>query len=264
VKAVDTHAHIFTAALKSVAGARYVPAYDALLRDWLALQDASGVTHGVLVQPSFLGTDNSFLLAALDAHRQRLRGTVVVDPSLSAPEIAQWDSRGVRGIRLNVLHRQDMPDFSAAEWAALFSRVADRGWHVEVHASAEQMSAALHTLSACPASLVFDHFGLPDPELGTACPNVRALLRLAESRPTYVKLSAPYRLDGGDAVQYAQFWLAHLGAERLMWGSDWPWTNHERAVGYPGCVANLFHWVPEAADRRLILWDTPNALFRFF
>jgi predicted TIM-barrel fold metal-dependent hydrolase len=263
VNAVDTHAHAFTAALKPIAGARYVPAYDARLEDLLALQDASGVTHGVLVQPSFLGTDNSFLLAALDAHSRRLRGTAVADPSLSAHEIAQWDARGVRGIRLNVLHRQDMPDFSAPEWAALFARVADRGWHVEVHASAEQMSTALRTLAACPASLVFDHFGLPDPHLGTACPNVRALLRLAESRPVYVKLSAPYRLGGGDAVQYAQFWLAHLGAPRLLWGSDWPWTNFERSTGYAECVANLLHWVPEAADRRLILWDTPNALFRF-
>jgi predicted TIM-barrel fold metal-dependent hydrolase len=264
VKSVDTHAHVFTTALKPVAGARYVPGYSALPGDWLALQDASGVTHGVLVQPSFLGTDNAYLLAALEEHPQRLRGVVVADPSLAAPEVSRWDARGVRGIRLNVLHRKDMPDYSAPEWSALFSRVADHGWHVEVHASMEQMSAVLRALSACPASLVFDHFGLPDPELGTACPNVRALLRLAEARPVYVKLSAPYRLGGGDAMQYAQFWLARLGADRLMWGSDWPWTNHERAADYPGCIANLFHWVPEAADRRLILWDTPNALFRFF
>jgi predicted TIM-barrel fold metal-dependent hydrolase len=263
VNAVDTHAHVFVRALKPVPGARYEPGYDAPLEVWFALQDATGVTHGVLVQPSFLGTDNSYLLAALDAHPNRLRGSVVVDPSLTAREIAQWDARGVRGIRLNVLHQKDMPDYSAPEWAGLFARIAERGWHVEVHASGEQMSLAIGSLASCPAPLVFDHFALPDPEPGTDCPNLQSLVRLAERRPVYVKLSAPYRLGGGDALQYARFWLAHLGAERLVWGSDWPWTNFEHARSYADFVADLFRWVPEAADRQLILWDTPNGLFRF-
>ena len=231
MNAVDSHAHIFDRSLKPVAGARYVPGYEARLEDWFALQEASGVTHGVLVQPSFLGTDNSLLLSALDACPQRLRGTVVADPSLTAQQVAQWEARGVRGIRLNVLHREDMPDFSA--------------------------------LAACPAPLVFDHFGCPDPKQGAACPNVESLLRLFERRVVYVKLSAPYRLGRGDALQYAQFWLARLGAGRLLWGSDWPWTNHERASTYADCVAALRRWVPESADRRKILWDTPNGLFRF-
>ena len=263
MNAVDTHAHVFDRALKPVAGARYVPDYDARIEDWLSLQDDSGISHGVLVQPSFLGTDNTFLLAALDAYPKRLRGTVVAEPSLSAQQIAQWDARGVRGIRLNVLHRGDMPDFSAPDWAGLFRRIAPHGWHVEVHASAQQMTSAIATLASCPATLVFDHFALPDAKLGADCPNAQSLVRLAERRPVYVKLSAPYRLGGGDALQYAQFWFAHLGAGRLMWGSDWPWTNFESATGYAHCVADLFRWIPEAADRRVILWDTPNGLFRF-
>ena len=231
MNAVDSHAHIFDRTLTPVAGARYVPGYDARLEDWFALQEASGVTHGVLVQPSFLGTDNSMLLSALDAYPQRLRGTVVADPSLTAQQVAQWAARGVRGIRLSVLHREDMPEFSA--------------------------------LAACPAPLVVDHCGCPDPKQGVACPNVESLLRLAERRVVYVKLSAPYRLGRGDALQYAQFWLARLGAGRLLWGSDWPWTNHERATSYADCVAALHRWVPESADRTKILWDTPNGLFRF-
>lgn len=263
MNAVDTHAHVFSRALNPVAGARYVPAYDAALGEWLALQDASGITHGVLIQPSFLGTDNDFLLAALDAHPGRLRGTVVVEPSLTSRQVSEWDARGVRGIRLNIVKRPEVPDYSAPEWSGLFSRIADRGWHVEVHASAEQLSSAIASLAACPAALVFDHFALPDPEQGVACANVRSLLRLAEARQVFVKLSAPYRLEGGDALQYAGFWLANLGAKRLVWGSDWPWTNFERAASYAKCVADIFTWIPEAADRRMILWDTPNGLFRF-
>ena len=263
MNAVDSHAHIFDRSLTPAAGARYVPGYDARLEDWFALQENSGVTHGVLVQPSFLGTDNSMLLSALDACPQRLRGTVVADPSLTAQKVAQWAARGVRGIRLNVLHREDMPDFSAPDWAGLFRRIAPHGWHVEVHASGQQMASAIAALAACPAPLVFDHFACPDSKQGAACPNVESLLRLSERRVVYVKLSAPYRLGRGDALQYAQFWLARLGAGRLLWGSDWPWTNHERATSYADCVAALHRWVPESADRTKILWDTPNGLFRF-
>lgn len=263
MNAVDSHAHVFARNLKPVPDARYVPDYDATVDDWIALQNANGVTHGVLVQPSFLGTDNAFLLAALGAHPRRLRGVVVAGITLTAQAIAAWDALGVRGIRLNVVGLRDLPDFAAADWKALFARIADRAWHVEVHASGNQMAKVLGALAGCPAALVFDHFGLPDPERGVACPNTATIARLAEQQLVYVKLSAPYRLNGGDAAQYARFWLAQLGAERLLWGSDWPWTNFERAADYAGCVGALSAWIPEAADRRRILWDTPRALFRF-
>lgn len=49
-----------------LAGARrYAPSYDATLPAYLAQLDAHGLSHGVLIQPSFLGVDNSYLLAAL-------------------------------------------------------------------------------------------------------------------------------------------------------------------------------------------------------
>src|SRR4051794_20828392 len=100
---VDTHAHIFSAAGPFVPGARYRPDYEASIGQWFALWRETGVTHGVLVQPSFLGTNNSQLLAALESRRDILRGVVVIDPSVRKSQLELWQQLGVRGARLNLL-----------------------------------------------------------------------------------------------------------------------------------------------------------------
>ncbi|QRG26799.1 amidohydrolase family protein [Halomonas binhaiensis] len=79
---VDTHAHVFRADLPLAPGRRYSPDYDASVDSFLGHLNLHGVSHGVLVQPSFLGTDNSFMVAALRQHPSRLRGIAVVDPEI--------------------------------------------------------------------------------------------------------------------------------------------------------------------------------------
>src|SRR5258708_22274183 len=68
---VDTHAHVFERGLPMPDARRYAPDEDALLGTYLHHLDTHGMAHGVLVQPSFLGTDNSYLLQALRAQPQR-------------------------------------------------------------------------------------------------------------------------------------------------------------------------------------------------
>ncbi|MEM5300204.1 hypothetical protein VSR82_39225 [Burkholderia sp. JPY481] len=50
-----------------------MPDYDATLDAYLAQLDTHGVSHGVLVQPSFLGTDCSYMLDAPRPARRRWR-----------------------------------------------------------------------------------------------------------------------------------------------------------------------------------------------
>ncbi len=62
---IDTHAHVFARGLPMADVRRYTPAYDVTVEEYLARLDAHGMSHGVLVQPSFLGSDNSYLLQAI-------------------------------------------------------------------------------------------------------------------------------------------------------------------------------------------------------
>ena len=82
---VDTHAHVFERGLPMPDVRRYAPDADASLATYLQHLDTHGLAYGVLVQPSFLGTDNSHLLQALRAAPARLRGVAVVDPAIDAP-----------------------------------------------------------------------------------------------------------------------------------------------------------------------------------
>src|SRR5512140_3032436 len=100
--AVDCHAHVFSATAAAVADARYRPSYAATLPDWQARWRTAGITHGVIVQPSFYGTDNGEALAAVAALPDRLRGVVVLDEGTTLPSLEALSRRGARALRLNL------------------------------------------------------------------------------------------------------------------------------------------------------------------
>ena len=62
---------------------RYAPDYNATPTDYLKMLDANGMSHGILIQPSFLGTDNSYMIGALREHPRRLRGIAMVEPTVA-------------------------------------------------------------------------------------------------------------------------------------------------------------------------------------
>ena len=280
ITAVDCHAHVFERGLPMASRRRHTPDYDALLGDYLALLDAHHISHGVLVQPSFLGTDNSHFVDALRQHPGRLRGVAVVDTDITDAELAALDAAGVVGTRLNLVGLQ-WPDLASPGWLHLLARLRELKWHLEVHRDAADLAPLLEALLPSGCALVVDHFGRPKPGLGRDDPAFKALLRTAETGRVWVKLSAAYRhaIEAGlptsarnaasahhDAEQArltASALLGAFGPERLVWGSDWPHTQHQDLVDFSRSRALLDEWVPDALQRGRILVDTPAALFRF-
>jgi predicted TIM-barrel fold metal-dependent hydrolase len=260
---IDTHAHVFRRDLPMAADRRYTPAQDAPLDRYLAVLDRHGVSWGVLVQPSFLGTDNRFLLRSLKKAAGRIKGIAVVDPAAGRQtlKILQWV--GITGIRLNLFGLPTLPDLAGDDWRRLHGELVERNWQVQVHVEGARLPTLLPSLLDTGVRIVVDHFGRPDPAQGTRCPGFQALLRAAETGRVWVKLSAPYRLGGGDAFAYAAALLAAFGPERLLWGSDWPWTQHEDGMAYAYTLEWLAQWIPDEAVRRQILWETPARLFGF-
>ncbi|SSW72691.1 amidohydrolase family protein [Achromobacter agilis] len=265
--AVDTHAHVFRQGLALATTRRHTPDYDATLASYLALLDAHGLSHGVLVQPSFLGTDNSHLAEALRAAPGRLRGVAVVAPGIDPAQLQALARAGVVGIRLNLIGLP-VPDLRLPRWRALLDRVNALGWHVEVHLPAARLPEILPALLAAACRVVVDHFGRPDPALGVSDPGFQYLLRQASSGRVWVKLSAPYRnwqtpacaASGRIAAQ--QLLDAYTPA-RLMWGSDWPHTEHRHLASYPAATQWLDAWIDDPEHRRILLADTPLQLFQF-
>lgn len=257
---VDCHAHVFTRTLPRVPDARYAPTHDATVAEYLRLLDAHGLASGVLVQPSFLGTDNSYLLRGVATAPDRLRAIAVVAPDVAAKELDRLAAAGVVGIRLNLIGRADVSLDTIAP-PALLREVAQRGWQVEVQADGPHWPGLLPQLIAAGARIVIDHFGRPARALGPACAGFQELLKRAREADIWVKLSAPYRFSAHHAGRCAALLAEAFGPDRLVWGSDWPWTQHPEIADYSATLAWLADWIPDAAMRRRILCDNPRALF---
>ncbi len=261
-RAVDCHAHVFSSTAPAIAGARYRPGYAARLDDWQSAWTGCGITHGVVVQVSFFGVDNRELLEAIARDPAHLRGVAIVDCDADARQLRALDAGGVRALRLNLSGATDFTQYRGARWRALFERAAALGWHVEVLADAGHVAAIAAAMAAHPLPVVFDHFGNPGADADTRERSFEAIANLAARKPVWCKLSAPYRLAGADPGALAARWLEIVGPDRLVWGSDWPWTRHEAGRDYAALHANVGRWVgvePAAA----VVWDNAARLYRF-
>lgn len=265
---IDGHAHVFSRELDLTAARRYSPDYDATLAMYQHELHTHGLSHGVLVQPSFLGTDNRYLLDALRQAPDQLRGVVVVDRDISRDALEEMDRLGVVGIRLNLMGKA-LPDFSAPPWQTLFRHIAELDWHVELHRPVADMPALVRALMPSGVKIVLDHFGRPDARLGLDQPGFQETLALAQGGQLWMKVSGIYRLEGDDRQNLAfaraalPLLMHSFGEERLVWGSDWPHTQHEKRVSYGSVVEQLQALgCPEKAMRALLV-EAPQMLFDF-
>jgi len=255
---IDTHFHVFNAGL-AVDGARYVPQYSAQLSEWMKHARHVGVTRGVWVQPSFLGTDNSLMTDALEAHPDKLRGIAVVSPEAGIEHLERLHQSGVRGIRLNLSGvSHDIPEWARADhiWAAIHGLK----WHLEVHTDQGKLP---HVLRQIPSdvSLVVDHMAKPL-KASASDPTLLALKKRARVAPVYVKLSGAYRLGDVDSGRLAALLLRDMGPSALLWGSDWPCTNHEQFAHFETLIAQAHDWIDGQAFEQVMVHN-PSQLYGF-
>jgi len=281
--ACDCHVHVVgnPARYPMAAGRFYTPP-EASPQALLDLQRALGLERVVLIQPSFYGADNAFML---DALRQlglgRARAVAVVDEATPDTALMAMRAAGVRGIRINLetagLHD---PAVAHERLLAAIARCRPLGWHIQLYTKPTIIAALQDELAASPVPIVFDHFAGADAALGVAQTGFDAVLALVRSGKAYVKLSAPYRESAKgppyDDIGPLAAALAAANPARLLWGSDWPHPDGARVPGRAatdiapflaiddGLVLNLLpRWIPDSGARRMILADNPKQLYGF-
>ncbi|RZO09422.1 hypothetical protein EKG40_08180 [Pseudomonas moorei] len=265
---IDSHAHVFNRELNLVSSRRYTPGYDATLGLYQNQLQAHGLSHGVLVQPSFLGTDNSYLLASLRQAPSQLRGVVVVEPAISRETLNDMARLGVVGVRLNLMGKA-LPDFREGAWKDFFGHIAELDWHVELHRQVEDLPGLIRQLMPFGIKLVIDHFGRPDARLGVDQSGFCAMLELGLSGQVWMKVSGIYRLGGAPQqnIEFARMALPLLeqsfGIHRLVWGSDWPHTQHEGNIGFSTVIEQLHALECSTTLIHSLLVQAPRMLFGF-
>jgi predicted TIM-barrel fold metal-dependent hydrolase len=236
----DCHAHVYET-LAAVDGARYVPARPAPLRDWLTQLEHRGISGGVIVQVSFLGADNSQLCAALSQlDPARFAGVGVLPLDAGDAAFDRLAACGIRGIRWNLVRGAEIPDLGAPATRAFLHRLRARGMHLEMHLEGPRLAPLLPALTDLGIDVVIDHFGLPSDPTPKDDPMLRAVRQLQDRQALFFKFSAHYRVPF-DVAPHARDLLEMLDADHVVWGSDWPHTQHETRTDYARVWAHAPH-----------------------
>ena len=270
--ACDCHAHICgpQATYGYIPERIYTPP-DALLPPYRHLLKALGCERAVLVQPSFHGTDNRAMVAALREAGGAFRGVAVLADDASERDIAALHEAGVRGARLNIVDvKSGKGELPLDRITRLAERIQPFGWHIEFLMHVDEFPELDRMLARLPVACVFGHLGYVRADKGIDTPGFQALLRLLRAGLAWVKLTGPYRISTGplphaDTNPFAHA-LVETAPDRLVWGSDWPHVKTEWTIPMPndGALADLLEaWVPDASVRRRVLVDNPARLYGF-
>jgi predicted TIM-barrel fold metal-dependent hydrolase len=258
--------HIYDSRFPIAPTATLRPA-DATPDDYRLLQKRIGTSRNVVVTPSTYGVDNSCTLDAMAKIGASARGVAVVDTNVSDAELKRLNSLGIRGIRFNLVQSGAT---TIAMVEPLSKRVADLGWHVQIHMLGDKIVEAQSLLRRLPSPIVFDHLArIPQPA-GVDHPAFALVLELVDKGRTWIKLSGAYQDTKIGPPSYADTSkvaaaFAKAAPERMVWGSDWPHPT-EKANAKPD-DAILFDlladWAPNETVRDRILVDNPVALYGF-
>lgn len=214
------------------------PSTDAplLLRE----MDANNIGYAAVSTPSTMGWNNEVTMTAVADDPGRLVGIVRVD--LSRPDhpttLGPLLDRGAVGLRVTTFHDTDDSTLQSAELDQAMAALVPYSAFAEFHCRAEQIPQIGKLASRHPdLTVVIDHLGRPDPSRGAGAEPFTSFLALA-TIPNIVAKSpslSHFSLDGApyaDLVPFLRATLDSWGADRVMWGSDWPGSAEKHSYAH--------------------------------
>jgi len=152
----DSHFHIIDPRFPLTPNKGYLP-QPFTVPDYLDRMAPLDLAGGAVVSASFQGSDQSYLLDALDRLGPRFVGVTQVPASVTDHDVMKLHANGVRAVRFN-LYRGGSE--SVEQLGRLASRVHDlAGWHVELYADSKDLPHLEPRLAALPR-IVIDHLGM--------------------------------------------------------------------------------------------------------
>lgn len=237
---VDTHVHVVAADREryplrptgvSLDWFREVP---VTVEDFLKLMTAAGVDRAVLVQPmSAYGFDNRYVIDSARTHSDRLASVVIVDAADDpAGPLRAMADEGVSGVRLFAIGNATLSRLDDANVLRLWEAAADLRFPVVVTILSNQLPELRAMLERFPeVSVALDHCGFPDLSGGPPYAKAADLFALATQPNVSLKVSC-HLLEQAEATgeprDLVDRLAAAFGADRLLWGSDYPQT-HDRS-----------------------------------
>jgi len=281
---VDAHHHLWDLSVRDqpwLAHPELAPLRRSFtLGDLQPIADAEGVTSTVLIQTVIDAAETPEMLAIAAA--SELVAGVVGWVDLAAPEVAGAiaalrDLPGaafLAGIRHPVLVEPDPAWLARPEVLRGLAAVAAAGLGFDLVVTVQQLPAAVAAAAAVPQlTFVLDHLGNPDVVWPVDEQWAASVRELAALPNTACKLSgilgvpAPGGLADDPAPSvahlrpYYEIALTGFGADRMMYGSDWPvstlQSRYERVIGAArSLTADL-----SSTDRTAIFGGTAQRIY---
>jgi predicted TIM-barrel fold metal-dependent hydrolase len=228
-----------------------------------------GVDRVVLIQMSFYGHDNRYMLDTIARYPSVFRGVAVVDHRSARlnEEVGRLTAGGVRGFRVYQLAAGPYKPLDDAEYAPLLGLAGELGLVVCPLIDPGWLPAVGRVAPRFPdTTFLIDHLA----RIGGGKPidpaDVEALCALAAHENCAVKVSAFYALGSGRAPYddlaplIRRVWET-FGAERMAWATDCPYQVQRET--YADSLALIREGLPflTDADRAAILGGTAQRLF---
>jgi predicted TIM-barrel fold metal-dependent hydrolase len=271
---IDTHVHVWTNDLQKypistgftqekMKPATFLPA------DILRHAQPSGVNRVVLVQMSYYGFDNSYMLDTIRQQPRVFRGIAVIDWKANHPDeiMKELSRKGVCGFR--IYPGSDLPStwLDQPGFDKMFRCGAEKHLAMCPLINPDALPSIGRQCKKYPGTpIVIDHLGSVGEGREIQEADIRALCALARYPEVKVKVSAFYALGKGEPPHLE---LAPLikrvyeafGPQRLMWGSDCPFqTVKESYEDSISLIRDRLDFItPE--DRQWILRQTAEKFF---
>jgi predicted TIM-barrel fold metal-dependent hydrolase len=233
---IDAHVHVWTDNTRDyplAAGFRRDQMEPANFEPEVLLAQARpcGVRRIVLIQMSFYGFDNTYMLAMMKEHRGVFSGVAVIDDDDAAKpvdEMRRLAKLGVRGFRIYPRNKSSERWLDGDGMHSMWKCGGEEGLAMCCLINPDALPAIDRMCERYPDTpVVIDHFARIGVDGQIRETDLEALCRLARHKQTAVKLSAFYALGKKsppylDLVPMIRRLLDAYGPERLMWATDCP------------------------------------------
>lgn len=247
---IDTHLHLIYRDRLGYGWTSGIPALatgDFTLENYTALVAGRGIAGAVFMETGVDDADYK-AEARMVAGLIEMGGLFGQIASCRPEEEAGFDDwleecadLHVNGFR-RILHV--MPDelSQSQTFRRNLAKIGAKGWAFDICVLARQLPLAEALARACPDQpLVLDHCGVPDIAGQGFAGWAKGITALAALPHVHVKLSgiSAYCAPGTVSQTTLQPWVDHVlasfGAERVLWGGDWPVVN--LGAGLPDWIA---------------------------
>jgi predicted TIM-barrel fold metal-dependent hydrolase len=274
---IDAHVHVWTNDFRKYPlGKGWTPEQMSpstyLPGDILTTARKSGVRRIVLIQMSYYGFDNSYMLDVIRSQPSVFRGVAVVDWHSPSPDKAMKETarQGIRGFRIQP--GKEAPDrwLDGEGFQKMFRCGAEERLSICPLINPDALTALDRQCAKFPDTpVVIDHLARIGASQAIREADIKTLCALSRHKHVKVKLSAFYALGEKkpphlDLIPLIRRVYEAFGSRRLMWASDCPFqTVQESYEDSIGLIRDRLDFL-SAEDKEWILRRTAEESFWSF